>query len=214
MIRFPLCCYSSLSLDASLSLFLYPPPPPSPFVHPYCSSTSNPVCMSRLEKSHSLSADVQSKEYCLFGVFFLLLLLLFSFFFLDRIRSPCSHASKGIFNSQSYASCFQKLLNDTDSIVSRLVCEQFASVVAGAEFKEPPSSFLTESKQSAAFICFSHVYHSAAAEPLILSSLSLFICLDSLSHRGKLWLCLSSRRPSVPLMQRPALSVLQDNQLT
>lgn len=143
-----------------------------------------------------------------FGFFLLLL------YFLDRIRSPCSHASKGIFNSQSYASCFQKLLNDTDSIVSRLVCEQFDGVVAGAEFKEPPSSFLTESKQSAAFICFSHVYHSAAAEPLILSSLSLFICLDSLSHRGKLWLRLSCRRPSVPLMQRPALSVLQDNQLT
>lgn len=82
--------------------------------------------------------------------------------------------------------------------MSRLVCEQFASVVAGAEFKEPPPwSFLTalsagESKQSAALICFSHVYHSTAAEPLILSARFPF-------HQSRL---------SVPLGQTLAASLL------
>lgn len=187
-----------------------PPHPPPPLYIPTAVQQAIQYACAGLKNLTFYQQMCKAKSIGIFFSGFFLLLL----YFLDRIRSPCSHTSKGIFNSQSYASCFQKLLNDTDSIVSRLVCEQFAGVVAGAEFKEPPSSFLTESKQSAAFICFSHVYHSAAAEPLILSSLSLFICLDSLSHRGKLWLRLSCRRPSVPLMQRPALSVLQDNQLT
>lgn len=158
-------------------------PIPATFSHPHCTSTSNPKRMCRLEKSPS---HAQKRSVLFF--FSLFLFFLASFFLRLQKKSTllCIKRECSIQNRRM-PTIFRNFLSHTGSIVSRLVCEQFA----GREFKEPlqPSllpdcTFRGASEQSAVFICFSHVYHSATAEPLILSLLSFFICLLPLCPAG------------------------------
>lgn len=192
-------------------------PIPATFSHPHCTSTSNPKRMCRLEKSPSHA----QKRSVLFFFFFIFILSGFLFFETAEEIHTFMH-QKGMFNSESQnADHFQKLFESYRQYCVpaclRTICRQRVQGAAAAV--PPPWLHFPRGERAISGVhllltcvsfCHCRAFNLILAFLFHLSSASL----PRWGRAGELGRRLSSRRPSVPLMRRPALSAMQDNQLT